>query len=98
MAVPGKHLEFHALPEFQRRCAPVHGLRDQVIAHLRNQPHAGHPVAGPLWRIELTHLGRAYAVYFGRRRNSIGLTAVFALPDESAAQTDYERELKRRYR
>ena len=97
MVVPGKNLEFEELPEFHRRCSPVEGLREQVIAQLQNRPRSAFLVAGPVWKIDVAHLGRTYAVYFGRRRNSIGLTAIFALPAEAARRTDYECELQKRY-
>jgi|GEM_PF-3835842 hypothetical protein len=98
MVVPGKNLEFEELPEFRRRCSPVGGLREEVIAQLQNRPRSALPVAGPVWTIDIVHLERAYAVYFGRRRNSIGLTAIFALPAETAQRLDYEHELQKRYR
>ena len=98
MVVPGRNLEFEELAEFRRRCSPVAGLREQVIAQLQNRPRSSILVAGPVWRIEIMHLELAYAVYFGRRRNSIGLTAIFSLPAEAARRIDYEHELQKRYR
>jgi hypothetical protein len=98
MVVPGKNLEFEELPDFHRRCEPVPGLREQVIAHLQNRPRGGKAIAGPVWRVDVAHLDQDYAIYFGRRRNSIGLTAIFAMPAERAMATDYERELISRYR
>lgn len=98
MVVPGKNLDFEELPEFRRRCAPVEGLREQVIAEIQNHLRVGDPVAGPVWRVEVEFQDQTYAVYFGRRRNSIGLTAIFAQPAEKTLQADYERALKKRYR
>jgi hypothetical protein len=98
LTAPGNNLEFEDLPEFERRCARIAGLREKVLREIRNHLLPGKSVFGPVRKIEVEMGNRAFVAFYGRRRNKIGLIEIFDLRGERLALKAFEAELVRRYR
>ena len=80
MTATGDHLDFFAAPHYRAVASGVAGLHERVQAAIRNRPD-GLLVAGPVRELTLALGGRRYMVFYVRRGQSIGLTAVFEAED-----------------
>ena len=94
MVAPGDNLEFEDLPRFAQRVETVPTLREKVVARIKNRPNDGEKILPHLTRFEMQENGKTYVVYFGRRRNHIGLVQIFEWPTEADQIKAYEKDMR----
>lgn len=92
MTAPGDHLEFQASGEFRDRVAGTPEVLEAVKAALRRDPRFGVLLADEFFAADLRIGSEQLVLFYRRRRNVIGLLAVF-MKDEETRIDAKRREL-----
>jgi hypothetical protein len=77
MTPPGDGLEFHGSASYLARVRTAPDIDMAIQAALRNRPQQGVVVAGEVREFVLTSGMEKYVVFYTRKGNDVGLTAVY---------------------